>query len=145
MNITLKIKVTTGKEFKAACKDAEVVAATQALKDTTPFVPALTGVFSNMARTDGNVIVYTGDQALYLYEGKVMVDAATGSGPMNIPDVGFRWHKGATLKPTDRNLVFSTGMHPDAQSHWMDASYAKNGKRWAKVAEKAVIYFLDRQ
>ena len=94
MRITLKIKTVSGKDFKSACKAAEIVVAMQALKDTIPFVPALTGVFSNMARTDGNEIVYTGDQARYLYEGKVMVDAATGKGPMNIPDVGLRWHKG---------------------------------------------------
>ena len=99
MRITLKIKTVSGEDFKSACKAAEIVVATQALKDTIPFVPALTGVFSNMARTDGNEIVYTGDQARYLYEGKVMVDAATGKGPMNIPSVGLRWHKGATLNP----------------------------------------------
>ena len=75
MRITLKIKTVSGGNFKSACKAAEIVVATQALKDTIPFVPALTGVFSNMARTDGNEIVYTGDQARYLYEGKVMVDA----------------------------------------------------------------------
>nr|DAH93641.1 MAG TPA: Minor capsid protein [Caudoviricetes sp.] len=95
-----------------------------------------------MARTDGNEIVYTGDQARYLYEGKVMVDAATGKGPMNIPGVGLRWHKGATLTPTAKDLVFTTDMHPQAQSHWMEASYKKNGDKWARVAEKAVISSL---
>lgn len=142
MRITLKIKTVSGEDFKSACKAAEIVVATQALKDTIPFVPALTGVFSNMARTDGNEIVYTGDQARYLYEGKVMVDAATGKGPMNIPDVRLRWHKGATLTPTAKDLVFTTDMHPQAQSHWMDASYKKNGDKWARVAEKAVISSL---
>lgn len=144
MRITLKIKTVSGKNFKTACKAAEIVVAAQALKDTIPFVPALTGVFSNMARTDGNEIVYTGDQARYLYEGKVMVDAATGKGPMNIPGVGLRYKEGTKLTPTDRNLVFTTNMHPQAQSHWMDASYAKNGKKWALDAEKAVKNFLGK-
>ena len=70
MKITLKIKVIKGREFKAACTAAEAVVATQALKDTTPYVPALTGAFSNLARVDGNEIVYTGDQAAYLYAGR---------------------------------------------------------------------------
>ena len=113
MRITLKIKTVSGEDFKSACKAAEIVVATQALKDTIPFVPALTGVF-----------------------------AATGKGPMNIPSVGLRWHKGATLTPTAKDLVFTTDMHPQAQSHWMDASYKKNGGKWARVAEKAVISSL---
>ena len=66
MKITLKIKVIKGREFKVACTAAEAVVATQALKDTTPYVPALTRAFSNLARVDGNEIVYTGDQAAYL-------------------------------------------------------------------------------
>jgi hypothetical protein len=59
-----------------------------------------------------------------------------------LPDLLLRWHKGATLTPTAKDLVFTTDMHPQAQSHWMDASYKKNGDKWARVAEKAVISSL---
>lgn len=144
MKIILHVKTISGSEFHKACKQAEPALAVQVLKDTRPFVPALTGVFSNLARVDKNEVVYTGDQVRYLYEGKVMVDAVTGKGPMNIPDVGIRWHKGATLRPTDRDLVFTTDMHPNAQSHWMEASYEKNAENWAADGEKAVMYYLGR-
>ncbi len=144
MKIILHVKTVSGAEFHKACKQAETALAVQVLKDTRPFVPALTGVFSNLARVDKNEVVYTGDQARYLYEGKVMVDAATGKGPMNIPDVGLRWHKGATLTPTEKDLVFTTDMHPKAQAHWMEASYEQNAEKWAAVGEKAVKYYLGR-
>lgn len=142
MKITLKIKVIKGREFKAACAAAEAVVATQALKDTTPYVPALTGAFSNLARVDGNEIVYTGDQAAYLYAGKVMVDEM-GRHAVYIKDVGWRHRKGAKLHAIDKDLVFTTDMHPKAQAHWMEASYEENAEKWALVGERAVKLWLE--
>lgn len=142
MKITLKIKVIKGREFKASCTAAEAVVATQALKDTTPYVPALTGAFSNLARVDGNEIVYTGDQAAYLYAGKVMVDEM-GRHAVYIKDVGWRHRKGAKLHAIDKDLVFTTDMHPKAQAHWMEASYEENAEKWALVGERAVKLWLE--
>lgn len=142
MKITLKIKVIKGREFKAACTAAEAVVATQALKDTTPYVPALTGAFSNLARVDGNEIVYTGDQAAYLYAGKVMVDEM-GRHAVYIKDVGWRHRKGAKLHAIDKDLVFTTDMHSKAQAHWMEASYEENAEKWALVGERAVKLWLE--
>ena len=142
MKITLKIKVIKGREFKAACTAAEAVVATQALKDTTPYVPALTVAFSNLARVDGNEIVYTGDQAAYLYAGKVMVDEM-GRHAVYIKDVGWRHRKGAKLHAIDKDLVFTTDMHPKAQAHWMEASYEENAEKWALVGERAVKLWLE--
>ena len=142
MKITLKIKVIKGREFKAACAAAEAVVATQALKDTTPYVPALTGAFSNLARVDGNEIVYTGEQAAYLYAGKVMVDEM-GRHAVYIKDVGWRHRKGAKLHAIDKDLVFTTDMHPKAQAHWMEASYEENAEKWARVGERAVKLWLE--
>lgn len=144
MKIVLKIKPIKAAAFRTACKAAEVTMATQIMKDTVPFVPAQNGVFFNDTRTDGNEIVYTADQVRYLWYGKVMVNRDTGKGPMNIPGVGLRYKKGTKLIPTDRNLVFTTNKHPQAQSHWMEASYKKNRKKWAKDAEKAVKHFLGK-
>lgn len=142
MKITLKIKVIKGREFKVACTAAEAVVATQALKDTRPYVPALTEAFSNLARVDGNEIVYTGDQAAYLYAGKVMVDEM-GRHAVYIKDVGWRHRKGAKLHAIDKDLVFTTDMHPKAQAHWMEASYEENAEKWALVGERAVKLWLE--
>lgn len=128
------------RQLARACSRAESVLAQQVMKDTIPFVPALTG--SLMVRTRihpeyrgeivGNSIVYPGPYARFLYYGKVMVDPATGS--TYAP-------KGGHKVTTDRNLVFNTTMHPQAQAHWFDASKAQNMEKWVRVADKAVKRF----
>lgn len=115
-----------------SCNRAESVVGQQVIKDTTPFVPALTGSLKNRAYLDGNKIIYPGPYARFLYYGKVMVDPQTGS--TYAP-------KGGTKVLTDRNLVFSKAMHPQAQAHWFEASKAQNMDKWIRVAEKAVKKF----
>lgn len=112
-----------------ACGKAEHVLAVQVEKDTVPFVPALTGSLAERTRVVGNAIIYPGPYARFLYNGKVMVDPNTGS--TYAP-------KGGTKVLTDRNLVFTKTMHPQAQSHWFEASKAQNLDKWLRVAEKAV-------
>lgn len=117
------------------CTVAEKKLAIEVMKDTVPFVPALTGTFSNMTRVIGNQIVYTGVMARYLYEGKVMVDSVTGKGARYMgEEIGYRHRRGATLVPTDRDLNYSKSMHPKATSHWFEASKAKNLDKWVKMA-----------
>lgn len=118
---------------------AETILTTQVEKDTRPFVPALTESLNNRTHIEhGNQIVYPGPYARYLYYGKVMVDSETGRGAFYIKDVGFRFRRGATLTPTDRDLVFTTEVHPQAQSHWFEASKAQNLEKWKRVLAKAV-------
>ena len=115
-----------------ACSRAENVLAQQVMKDTAPFVPALTGSLTERTRVVGNEVIYPGPYARFLYYGKVMVDPTTGS--TYAP-------KGGTKVVTDRNLVFNTTMHPQAQAHWFDASKAQNMEKWVRVADKAVKKF----
>lgn len=111
------------------CKQAEHVLAVQVEKDTQPFVPALTGSLNTRTRVVGNEVIYPGPYARFLYYGKVMVDQNTGS----------TWApKGGTKVVTDRNLVFTKTMHPQAQAFWCEASKAQNIDKWARVAQKAV-------
>ena len=114
------------------CSRAEHAVAVQAEKDTVPFVPMLTGSLTQRTRVDGNQIVYPGPYARFLYYGKVMVDPNTGS--TYAP-------KGGTKVVTDRNLVFNQTVHPQAQSHWFEASKAQNLDKWMRVAEKEVKHF----
>lgn len=115
-----------------ACTKAEHAVAVQVKRDTEPFVPSLTGSLTQRTRVIGNEVVYPGPYARFLYYGKVMVDPATGS---------TYAHKGGTKMVTDRNLVFSKAMHPQAQSHWFEASKAQNLDKWVRVADKAVEKF----
>lgn len=114
----------------------EKAMAWQVFKDTRPFVPAKTMSLNQRSYVRGSYIVYPGPYARYLYYGKVMVNAKTGKGPMFIPEVGYRWPKGAILRPTNRDLKISTAVHKDATSHWMDVSLARNGKRWDDIARR---------
>ncbi len=110
--------------------------ARQIMEDTRTFVPADTLSLDSRTHIIGNNIVYPGPYARYLYYGNRMVDSVTGRGPMYIPNVGWRWHKGATLVATNTPLNISTAVHPDATSHWMDASKARNMEQWKKVAAR---------
>lgn len=110
------------KELYNSGSEAEHALAIQAAKDTEPFVPFLTGSLRNKTRVIGGTIVYPGPYAHYLYNGKLMVDPATGSS----------WAKrGATKKETEKNLKYS---HPMAQDHWFEASKALNDTKWVKAA-----------
>ena len=115
-----------------SCTRAESIVGQQVIKDTAPFVPALTGSLTIRTRLDGNKIIYPGPYARFLYYGKVMVDPQTGS--TFAP-------KGGTKVLTNRDLVFSRAMHPQAQSHWFEASKAQNMEKWVRVADKAVRKF----
>ena len=115
-----------------SCTRAESIVGQQVIKDTAPFVPALTGSLTIRTRLDGNKIIYPGPYARFLYYGKVMVDPQTGS--TFAP-------KGGTKVLTNRDLVFSKAMHPQAQSHWFEASKAQNMEKWGRVADKAVKKF----
>lgn len=116
--------------------------AVQIQKDTEPFVPAMTKSLVNRTQVVENRIVYPGPYARYLYYGKVMVDAATGKGPMRIAGKDgtkvIRFRKGATLKPTEKPLKISKKVHPQATDHWLDASKAQNLEKWIKAAGRAM-------
>lgn len=108
---------------------AEHTVAIQVKKDTSPYVPLLTGSIDTRTRVDGSRIIYPGPYARYLYYGKLMVDPETGSSYAR---------KGTTKVLTDKNLVFNKAMHTEAQSHWFEASKAENLEKWVRVADKAV-------
>ena len=135
IRITLEYSIDPNMLTGRATK-LEQALAWQILKDTTEFQPALTGSFTIRSRVIGNRIIYPGPYARYLWYGKAMKNAVTGKGPMRIPDVGYRWPRGAILAPTGRDLVFNTSMHAKAQSHWMDASRVQNMRKWEKMGVK---------
>lgn len=121
--IGLKMKLAEG------CKEAEHAVANQIKSDTEPYVPFLTGSLDNRTRVYKNMVIYPGPYARYLYYGKLMVDPETGSSYAP---------KGGVKDLTDKNLVFNTSGHSQAQSHWFEASKAENLDEWERVAGKAV-------
>lgn len=109
--------------------DAEHKVATQVMRETNPFVPAKNLILAGTTRVIGNTIVYPGPYARYLYFGKLEVD----------PDTGSAWASyGKKKVETDKNLVFNTTVHAQAQSHWFEASKAQNLSRWLKYAQEVL-------
>lgn len=117
------------KKMAEAATSAEHAVAVQAAKDTSPFVPFLTGSLDQRTRVDGNTIIYPGPSARMLYYGKLMVDPNTGSS--YAPE-------GGTKVVTDKDLVFNKSAHSQAQSHWFEPAKAQNLDKWLRVAQKAV-------
>lgn len=115
--------------IETASERAEHILAIQVEKDTTPFVPMREGDLTRRTRVVGSDIIYPGPASKYLYFGKLMVDPNTGS--------SFA-PKGGTKVLTDRNLVFRRDHHPQAQSHWFEASKAQNLEKWLRIAGKLV-------
>lgn len=108
---------------------AEHEVAKMVKKDTEPFVPAATGKMSGKTKVLGNKVIYPGPYARFLYYGKLMVD----------PETGGAWaRRGSKKIITDKNLVFQQTIHPQAQSHWFEASLAQNFKKWQKRAQEVM-------
>lgn len=123
------LNVELAKKLSKGATKAEHKVAVQAEEDTYPYVPALTGSLNERTQVIGNSIIYPGPYARYLYYGKLMVD----------PETGSAWaSKGATKVETNKNLVFTQEMHPQAQAHWFEASKAQNIDKWIDTAAKAV-------
>lgn len=99
--------------------EGETWLANEILKDTDPFVPALTLSLSQRSHVEGNSVIYPGPYARYLYYGKVV------EGPKYGPK-----------HATDKDLVFTKSVHPQAQSHWFEASKAQNLKKWVRGVAK---------
>lgn len=114
--------------LKQPSSATETWLANEVLKDTRPFVPALTESLSNRSHVEGDLVIYPGPYARYLYYGKVMEGPVTG--PKHV---------------TDRDLVFNKSVHPQAQSFWFEASKAQNLKKWERGAKKVMEAELGKE
>jgi len=83
------------------------------------YMPYRSGTLATKSvRQNNTEIVVNAPYARYQYFGKVMVDSITGKGPAYIPNVGFRFRRGATLKATDRDLEHDDTFHALAGPFW---------------------------
>lgn len=133
LNVTVHIEGLEAVRQKVdrVCTKAENKVAQAIKQDTSPYVPARNKVLDNTTRVDGNLIIYNQPYARFLYFGKLMVDPKTGS--------PFAEKDARKVKAVpERDLNFSRAVNVYAQSHWFEASKAKNLQKWVRVAQKAV-------
>ena len=138
MRFDVKTDLTELEAVQRATAGASTMLASQVMKDTSPYVPFLTGSLNARAHVVGNTIVYPGPYARYLYYGKAMVDSATGRGPFYIEEVGWRFRRGAVLRPTDHDLNFTKDFHAKATARWFEVSKARNLKKWERFLKEAI-------
>ncbi len=112
------------------------------LRRIKKFMPFLSGVLYilTVIQTDTKKpeIVTDAPQAGYLFEGKKMVNAATGKGPALIPGVGYRYKKGTVLKVTGENLVYTKTKNPMAGPHWDRTLSAAEGPAMAADLQRYI-------
>lgn len=113
-------------ELSYSCSKASHALAQKVKADTEPYVPMDTGSLRDSTKVVGNMVVYPGPYARYLYFGKLWVDPLTGSSWVKLGE-----HK----VPTSKDLKY---WHPNTCSHWFEASKAQNMDKWVKAAAEAL-------
>lgn len=114
-------------------KQAQQWLGDRVLEDSRACMPLSTGSLQQRSHTedDGKRVVFPGPYAGYLYRGQVMVDAATGKGPMKIPtgpgEYILRFRRGAKLVPTGRSLTYSRA---DAVPQWFEHAKQQHLQEW---------------
>ena len=98
-----------------------------------PFMPMQDGKFINRTRAESAALAGSGEVVAaappfgrFLYEGKVMVDPATGSA----------WaRKDAKKVLTTQSLKYSKAPNPKAQAHWFDAAKKADADSWVRTVK----------
>ena len=102
----------------------------------TDYMPFQTGVLATKLKhvASPTTIEVLGPYARYQYYGRRMVDSITGKGPAKIPNVGYRFRRGAKLDPTDQPLHYDTSKNANAGPFWdRRMMAAESGKIEAEV------------
>ena len=109
------------------------------VKDSTPYVPRLTGALerSGIAGTKigSGLVEWNSHYARYQYYGKVMVDPATGAAGFLTED-GWFSRKGVSKVLTGRDLQYSKQSHPKACRLWFEAAKAERRAHWISGVKK---------
>ena len=113
------------------------------MNSMVPFMPMVTGDFVDVTRAasaavqgSGKVYAAYGPAGHFLYRGKTMVSAVTGStwATKGTKKVLVRQYGGKTKAKED--LQYTKTAHPKAQAKWFDAAKKADGKSWIKQAKK---------
>ena len=127
------------------------------MTDMLPYMPMNTGMFIANTQSISRSLAGTGlvcagapPMGRYLYYGKVMVDSQTGKGAIPIAEkatasfgmysttyktgnIIFRFRRGATLVPTNRNLKYSRA---SATAEWFETAKQNHYDQWINGVEK---------
>lgn len=131
------LKVKT--RLSAANRRAQAWLDNEVLKDSTPYVPRITGELERSGISGTKIgsgqVVWNSPYARYQYYGKVMVDPKTGAAGFMTKD-GWRSRAGVGKVLTNRDLQYSKQSHPKATRLWFESAKAVNKSKWIRGAKK---------
>ena len=112
-------------------------------KRITRYMPFRSGALSTKLKfmVSPTQIQVIAPYARYQYYGRVMVNAKTGKGPMNIPGVGLRYRTGTVLKATEQPLTYDRTKNPNAGPYWDRRMMAAEQKQIAASVQD----YVDRK
>jgi len=109
--------VKVNSRLTGARKRAQIWLDNEVLKDSTPFIPRLSGSLEQSGphgtKAGSGEVIYNSPYARYQYYGKVMI----GPAPKQVTDI---------------DLVYSTQSHPAAGSFWFEKAKAICKKKWIR-------------
>lgn len=129
--------------FSKQFNDAQTKLDNMVMTSMVPFMPhqdgsfiAITESMSQAIAGTGKVIAAAPPAGRFLYEGKGMVDPATGStwARKGAKKVLVSQYKGKTN--AKEKLDFSTKHNPKVQAHWFDAAKKADGEKWVKAVKQ---------
>lgn len=127
-NIDITIDVS---KYDSLFDKAQKVLINQIKADSEPYVPAKDLVLSNSAHieNDNTELVYSTPYARYQYAGYVMTD-----------ENGRTFVGKGEKKPivTNRELVYSKDVHPQATKEWYEVAEREYKDKWIKAVKDVV-------
>lgn len=135
---TVQINCDLGRTMPERVDQATTWLASAVLINSQDYTPYKEGTLLRTAHAERvsvneRDLVYVGRYARYIWEGKRMVNAATGKGPAWIPSIpGYRFPKGSHLVPTTDPLHYTRDTHALAQDHWVMAAETVYGDTWRR-------------
>ncbi len=139
MKVEIKLDYAKIRQIEKAAKDSAREALEVVCTDIQNVVPLdsgglLNSIYVDSADMDDGFHAWIDHDmiyARYLYMGIKMVDRETGKGPALIPDVGFRFRKGAKLKvkQPEEKLKFKNGR----KDHWLEPYITGDKKDFVQV------------
>ena len=141
-NYTIDMHIDLGR-LDGNLKQAQYYLDSAVMKDMEPYMPKITGAFINLTKAKSAAIAGTGvvyaaapPYGRFLYEGKTMVGAESGSPVARFGEkkVLVSEYGGKTM--AKENLTYTTTFHPDVQAHWFDAAKKNHLKNWISLAKQ---------